>query len=337
MKKVSLLSLLALSFLSTKVEAQHRDRSETTQNIVNIDVLKDEPESVDMWKIEIPLLNANLSNINLSAYDIRPAVSFLKAQKFFVNVAYTYSIADKLAPDVMFTNNRDGAISVYDDIKANEFHIEGTYFLYNKTRTKDIRVRLKGGQIEHITYVPAQQLISIGPRIGFAKGITWYGVDDTYLTGTDKQGTTRIFDFPTSTYMQYSHLRLGVSYSKTENLHLMAEGYGYRNSTGIVSYYLDALIATNMKFDDVYAGYYYDGMNGANTMYVRRYEIDSKINRQKIGAALGARYTPFINGSSYFGELGILPGIKEEKNFYFKVGWNIAIGTNVKMKNLAKG
>jgi hypothetical protein len=331
-RSISILLFYCLGVPSMHSWGQHSDGAP-----VGLAILADEPVVKTLFKFDLPLVHMNISNVNLSMYDVKPAFNLLVKNRFMLNASYSIALFDQLAPEIIFGSNTGGSISVYDDEKTKEFSAEGTYFFKNKMEKKDLRIVLRrGASTEYVTYVPGTLMKSYGARLGITKGVTWYGIDQTNVVGTTQSGV----DYPVAgsfaTYMDYMNLRIGFGYAKSSNLHVYAEGYGYKFNVGMHYFYADALLNLNSKFDDIYSSYSYDSNMNGGTSYMRRYEIDSNLDKMKMGFALGYRLVPYRSEVSFNLETGVLPGIKKEGNGYLKLGIAVSIGNSVTLKEYSK-
>jgi hypothetical protein len=311
--------------------------AQSSDDPVKIEVLKDNPEDINFIRLGIPLWHLNLNNYNLSAYDLNFSFISQLGDIFYFQGSYNYSLLDRLSPDLQSGENSSmaSAVSIYEDTRANELALEGTYFFKKLLTRKDMRIKLKSHStgnvtVETVTYVPGNESKRYGLRLGWCKGITWYGMDSQNITGTDSQGKEFEMDFQDkSTMMQYSNLRIGFCRSIQTNLHVNAQGYGYRHTSGMTYLYGDVVLALSNQLDDVLGAYYFDGQGA---MYYRPFEIDSHVERSKIGFAIGYRDIPISSVTGFMVEAGAFPGVKGEGNGYLKIGISAFLGTSEKIK-----
>ena len=305
--------------------------------IVKIEKLKDKASGINFVKVTIPIWNLNLNSYNLSIYDLNIGLHTQIGNKVYFHAAYSKSLVDRLAPDIQENNNYSfSAASIYENSRANSFSLEGTYFFKEIFETKDLQIKLKSSSngrvtVTKVTKVPGESLTRFGVRLGMTKGITWYGINDTQLTGIDTRGGENLMDFQDkSTMIQYTNLRIGFCRAIQTNLHVNAIDYGYRTNSGFDYLYADLILSLKNKLDDVYGAYLFDSQN--NSMYYKRYAIDGTTPKVKYGFAIGARSLPFVGAISYDIEVGRFTGIQKEGNGYLKIGFNLAFGTSEKIK-----
>lgn len=311
---------------------------------VLIDKLKDKASDLNFFKVAIPIWDINLNDYNMSIYDLSITPHIQLGDKFYITANYTYSLGDRLSPEVNESNdvttNTFRAVSIYEHTRANSFSLDGSFFFKQDLQTKDVRIKLKSHRsgnttYETVTYVPGEILTRYGLRLGFTKGITWYAFDDNTITGIDKSGNSQELDYQQkSSMLDYSNLRIGLCRAIQTNLHVNAKGYGYRTNAGFDYVYADVVLSLKNKFDDVYGAYLYE--SNSNKMYYRQYEIDYNLKKSKLGFAIGFRSLPFIGLGSFDIEAGAFPGVKKEGNGYLKIGFNLAFGTSEKMKDEKK-
>jgi hypothetical protein len=159
---------------------------------------------------------------------------------------------------------------------------------------------------------------------GLKKGFNWVrctGKELTFEGVNVPEGFTEPLPEEVRTMMDYSILKLGVSFGKIGFWQANIKNYGMRESDRFVRYYADLLFLVDSKIDPIYNGVLLND-SYLPTAYTK-YELD-KSKRSKIGFCIGAS-TNNINKFSImnqFGfELAYLPGIKGtfKSNFSFLI------------------
>ncbi len=308
-----------------------------SEEIVKIEKLKDKATGINFVKLTIPIWDINLNGYNMSIYDLNIGLHSQIGDKFYLKADYSKSLFDRLAPDIQENSNSTlSAASQFENTRANSFSLEGSFFFKEILETKDLTIKLKSSQrgnvtVTKVTYVAGESLTRYGARLGWTKGISWFGIDDTPLTGISQNGSEFLMDYQNkSTMIQYTNLRIGLCRAIQTNLHVNAIDYGYRTNSGFDYLYADLVLSLKNKLDDVYGAYAYDGQD--NIMYYKQYSIDATTPKVKMGFAIGARSLPFVGAISYDIELGRFTGIQKEGNGYLKIGFNLAFGTSEKIK-----
>ncbi|MFM2000485.1 MAG: hypothetical protein RL204_2432 [Bacteroidota bacterium] len=300
------------------------------QGQINVEVLKDDPEDMQVYRARIPLWTIQPASSNFSVY----AANFgFEAQfkKVYLSTTYNILLGDKLMPETQDGSEYPASAFVasqFEDQWSRYFHIEGTYFFKQNLEQTELDVHVRSsGNVKYYTMVPAKILKSTGLRLGYRQGFQWY-----HLHGGDFKSDVDFFTEDQSTYLNYSQLRIGIGRAKMTNLLVNVKDYGKRSNSGTVFFYADMILALSQELEDVY--YFHRSTGGFNSdpnaVYYTAHEIDQYNEKQKLGFEVGVRFLPSVGRIGYQAQFGSVTGIKGVFSTYLELGATISLGSKEK-------
>lgn len=302
---------------------------------VTVNVLKDDPEGLNIFRVKIPIWIIQPATANFSIYAADFGLEAQVNDKFYFSTSYNTLLGDKLLPD-----SQDGmeypstsyVASKYDDQWSRYFHVEGTYFFKKYLEQVDITIGVKSsGNTRYVVSVPGKMLKKTGFRFAYRKGFQWYhlGGDESFKSNVEFDTQDQ------STYLNYTQIRLGIARCKTTNLFVNLKGYGDRTSSNASFFYADLILPIAQKFEDVYffqrsTG----GSNGdGNTVYYTSHKIDEYNEKQKLGFEVGWRFLPTAGLMGYQIQFGTVTGLKGYFAPYLEMGLTLQLGNKEKLES----
>jgi hypothetical protein len=217
-------------------------------------------------------------------------------------------------------------MSIYNPDRAQDFSAQATFFIAEKNKDVEERIRLKTeGKVVTVTDVKTKQLIKTGINLGYSQGFTWYNMNNMNLAvqALDNANDQQTVSFNSMSSMQnYKFLKLGLNITKSVGLKLNAEGYGERESRNISVLNFNVIYALQNQFDDVYVGRYNTDNNEVQLM---KYTMDGLNAKLPFGVELN--YKEFIKKSAFSYEIGVkyLPGLIKQINLMATFGLSVNI------------
>ena len=300
----------------------------TTAQKVYFEYLKDDPENVHSYRVQLPLFAVQPSITN-TAYTVNFGLEAQVNDKLYFSSIGSLFLIEKLFP-----NTQDGSDNPHGDYVSSQtidqfsryFQIEGTYYFKKSFEQKEVKLQLKkSGNVLYYVEVPAKMMKRSGLRLGYRQGFTWY-----HLHGGNFKSDVEFETKDQSTYLNYSQIRIGFAKAKTTNLHVNIEGYGKRAHAHTLLYYADFIYAISQRLEDVY--YFNQSESSADgyAVYYTAHKIDEYNEKQKIGFEIGIRQLPLVGKVGYHAQLGTLTGVKGVFSAYFEMGICFSLGTREK-------
>ncbi len=293
-----------------------------------ITILKDNPDDVKLFKVIIPLLNTRPAVFNTSAFDLVTGIHCTPLERLYLHASFRYmsfeALNDNTGP---FNSDIPYGASIYRDTKSTEWSVEASFTTTKKTFSKKVQIHLYAiPGVRYYSMVPAQGIKEKGIRLGVDRGLTWFALQRVKVTGTEA-GTNLPVEFSnglSATYLNYTIGRIGIFSSQSYNLHAYVKDRGYRVNSGLIYYYIDALLPLNMQYDDIFY-YVPENESPARVPGYRQININDGIDNLPFGLSFGIRLIPYVRMLSANLEAGILPfsGIS---GVYSKIGFNLAVG-----------
>ena len=298
-------------------------------NVVMIDMLEEAPEKVSFLALQLPIWHLSGSRINTSLLDLKGSLSYVGKGKVNGEVSYKYGLGDQILPESnerMDYPNNDMVMSIYNPDRAQDFSATGTFFVSEKLKDVEERIRLKTeGKVVTVTDVKTKQLVKTGINIGYSQGFTWYNMNNMELNvaSIDNPNDQQVVSFNSMSSMQnYKFIKLGLNITKSVGLKLNAEGYGERESRNISVMNFNVIYALQNEFDDVYVGRYNTDNNEVELM---KYTMDGLNTKLPFGFEF--TYKEFVKKSAFSYEIGVkyLPGLMSQINLMATFGLSVNI------------
>jgi hypothetical protein len=296
----------------------------------------DDPQELKFLQFGIGLWDMDLNDYNMQIWNLNPRISFQHSRLFSVEAEYIRAIEDRFKPiedaDMSYNDNIAILKSKYKSESARKVSFTGTYYFFKKIKNKKEIYKLKQeGNVSYMSSIPTMTLRSLGLRIGYTQGSTFYALTESLTTNLYRLDKKDQYDNPylisgnSSTIIDYSYFKLGLSFSKISNKEIKTDKYGKKSRQKTNFIYLDIFIRNKFDADDMY---YSNGSNSniANKDGLQLYPVS--INHKEklpVGGCLGFRKENASgHGFGYAAEVGVIPGFQTSilSNVYARINFS---------------
>jgi hypothetical protein len=345
LKKILFLTLVGIISSTTLYAQEDEDGEKKKENLVHGEIEDNQTFNLNVVRVFLPLWCASFSPYNNSIFDLKGGL-FLDFDKFNIEADYTYMLADRLFPDWGYNDqyhSKSILLSKFKTQSTNYIRGNTTYYFSSKDLTVPYKLKLKShGNVDYVTYVDAIMTQRFGLRLGYEKGVAFYGLNNVKLNGFNviepERGVEEFKYAHQSTMMEYTHLNIGFSISKTYNLRVNFKEYGRKNDSYMSVVNFDLIFALKNKLDNVYATYEtkqgiysqnYTNFSSTNVNFMSEYNINDYSKKLPFGARISYRWIPFNGTFSLGAEAGYNPGLLNQINLYGKFNIQFSLGNRV--------